>query len=206
MRDMPEPRNRTDADEGADRQLVAAIGAGRREAFAQAYQRYRSDVYRFARHMAADAAVADDVTQEVFLALMRQPERFDAVRGSLRAYLLGIARHVIASRLRERRWWGDADDPLPEIVAPDDDPHEALCRAQDVARVQAAVALLPPAFRDTLVLCDLLGLSYDEAAASLSCPVGTVRSRLFRARQQLGRALQAQPGVPMEGVTARCLA
>lgn len=190
----------------ADDEIVDRIRAGDREAFTLAFRRHQHDVYRFARHMSGDAAVADDVTQEAFLALMRHPDRFDAARGSLRAYLLGIARHVVASRLRERRWWGDTDEATPEVAAPDDDPHETLCRAQDVARVQAAVALLAPAFRDTLVLCDLLGLSYDEAAVSLACPVGTVRSRLHRARQQVGSVLRAQQDTQLEGVDVRCLA
>lgn len=189
----------------ADEEVVAAIRAGDRDAFTLAFRQHHLDVYRFARHMSGDAAVADDVTQEAFLALMRHPDRFDATRGSLRAYLLGIARHVLASRLRERRWWGDADDAMSDVAAPDDDPHETLCRAQDVARVQAAVAMLAPAFRDTLVLCDLLGLSYEDAAASLACPIGTVRSRLHRARQQVASVLRAQQGA-LEGVHARCLA
>lgn len=195
-----------DAREPADEEIVRGIRAGDRDAFTLAFRRHQRDVYRFARHMTSDSAIADDVTQDAFLALMRHPDRFDAARGSLRTYLLGIARHAIANRLRERRWWGDADDPVDAAAAVGDDPHETLCRAQEVARVQAAVALLPPAFRDTLVLCDLLGLSYDEAAASLGCPVGTVRSRLFRARQQLGSLLRTQSGVQMEGVTTRCLA
>lgn len=189
----------------ADRQLVAAIQGGRREAFQTVFECYRSDVYRFARHMTADPVVADDVTQEVFLALMRRPERFDADRGSLRAYLLGVARHVIADRLRERRWWGEVDDHQGEGVASEGDPHEALCRAQDVARVQAAVAALAPVYRDVLVSCDLLGFTYEETAVSLGCPVGTVRSRLHRARRMVGQTLAAGPLTPGRS-DERCLA
>jgi RNA polymerase sigma-70 factor (ECF subfamily) len=188
----------------ADDDLVAGIRAGRHDAFTLAFRRHQSDVHRFVRHMTGDAGVADDVTQETFLELMRAPERYDAARGSLRGYLLGIARHLVARRFRQERWWGD----LPDDAAADrpalDDPHEELCRAQDVARVQAAVAALAPTFRDALVSCDLLGLSYEEAAASLGCPVGTIRSRLHRARQQVGLALRTQPAV--EGATVRCLA
>jgi RNA polymerase sigma-70 factor (ECF subfamily) len=189
----------------ADDDLVAGIRAGRRDAFTQAFRRHQSDVYRFARHMTGDAGVADDVTQETFLELMRAPERYDAARGSLRGYLLGIARHMVARRLREQRWWGvPPGDELPDRPALDD-PHEELCRAQDIARVQAAVAALAPAFRDALVSCDLLGLSYQEAAASLGCPVGTVRSRLHRARHQVGLALRT-PDSQLEGAALRCLA
>ncbi len=93
-----------DATGPADDDLVAGIRAGDREAFTLAFRRHRSDVDRFARHMSGDAAVADDVTQETFLELMRVPGRFEASRGSLRGYLLGIARHMVARRLRERRW------------------------------------------------------------------------------------------------------
>lgn len=189
----------------ADDDLVAGIRAGGHDAFTQAFRRHQSDVYRFVRHMTGDPSVADDVTQETFLELMRAPGRYDAARGSLRGYLLGIARHLVARRCREQRWWGEAcGDELSDRPALDD-PHEELCRAQDVARVQAAVARLAPVFRDVLVSCDLLGLSYEEAAASLGCPVGTVRSRLHRARHQVGLALRT-PDQQLEGATLRCLA
>ena len=190
----------------SDAVLVAGIRAGDRTAFSEAFARHQSDVYRFARHMTAgDEALADDITQEVFLALMRRPDGYDAARGPLRGYLLGIARHAIASRLRERRWWGEGAS-LPDEPTTDDDPLAEVCRAQDVARVQAAVAGLPPAYRDALVSCDLLGLSYDEAAASLSCPVGTVRSRLHRARRLVGQALRDGAAAPAGRSELRCLA
>jgi RNA polymerase sigma factor (sigma-70 family) len=191
-----------------DAALVAAIASGRRDAFTLAFHRYRSDVYRFARHMTGDADVADDVTQDTFLTLMQAPERFDPTRGALRAYLLGIARNLVARRLRDQRWWAPpALDAAVEPPTNDEGPFEQLCRATDVARVQGAVEQLATPFRDTLVLCDLLGLSYEEAAASLACPIGTVRSRLFRARRLLADALAADTATSKveEGVK-RCLA
>lgn len=197
----------TDTTDWSDPALVAGIHAADRTAFSEAFARYQSSVYRFARHMTGDAAVADDVTQEVFLALMRGPERFDPARGTLRGYLLGIARHAVANRLRERRWWSDPLDPLDPAADPPaaDDPLDELCRAQDVARVQAAVAALPPVYRDVLVSCDLLALSYDEAAASLGCPVGTIRSRLHRARRLVAATLR-QAAAADGRSDVRCLA
>lgn len=196
-----------DTADSTDAALVAGIRAGQREAFDEAFARHRSDVYRFARHMTAgDAAAADDVTQDVFLALMRRPERFDPERGTLRAYLLGIARHAVATRLREHRWW-DGEPETGEELPAGDDPLDELCRAQDVERVQAAVASLSPVFRDAIVSCDLLGLSYDEAAASLGCPIGTLRSRLHRARRLLAAALRASDQDPLlTRSDVRCLA
>jgi RNA polymerase sigma-70 factor, ECF subfamily len=206
---MTETSHSAEARPGArdDTALVEAMAAGDRDAFSEAFTRHRSDVYRFARHMTGSADAADDVTQETFLALMQMPGRFDAARGTLRQYLLGIARNVVARRLRSHRWWApveDADRASSESNG--HDPLEQLCRATDVARVQLAVQTLPTPYRDTLVLCDLLGLSYDEAASTLACPVGTVRSRLFRARQRLAVALATDPMPAAEGVTSRCLA
>ena len=168
-----------------DAELLAAIVAGDEAAFVTLYGRRRADVYRFAYAMARSRAFAQDATQEVFLNVLENAARFDAAKGSVRAWLFGCARYVVLDRLRlERRW---TDQQVAEPSGPGSD--EEVLRQERVARLHAAVAQLPLEYRETLVLCELQELSYAETAAALDCPIGTVRSRLHRARALLATLL-----------------
>src|SRR5215470_4141664 len=114
----------------SDEELIAGVVAGDREAFADLYRRRRPDVYRFALHMTGVAAAAEDVVQEVFLAVIRDAGRYTPGRSGVVAWLLGIARNHALRRITERR-----HDPLPAeglepaIVA---DPAEAVAREQEI--------------------------------------------------------------------------
>lgn len=174
--------------ERADSELLAEITAGSEVAFVELYRRWRADVFRFAVAMTRSRSFADDVLQEVFLNVLENAARFDPSKGSVRAWLLGCARHVVLNRLRvERRWTGE----LPEHPVPGTH-EEALLAEQRLVRLHAAVAELPLEYREALVLCELAELSYADAAAVLGCPIGTVRSRLHRARGLLATWL-AEP-------------
>jgi len=121
------------------------------------------------------------VMQEVFLNVLENASRFDAAKGTVRAWLFGCARYVTLDRLRlERRW---TDDMPPDGVALDSD--ERLFADQRTERLHAAIARLPVEYREALVLFQLQELTYAETAEVLECPVGTVRSRLHRARALL---------------------
>lgn len=169
----------------ADADLLAAIAAGDETAFVTLYGRRHADVYRFAYAMAKSRAFAQDATQEVFLNVLENAARFDAAKGSVRAWLFGCARYVVLDRLRlERRW---TDLPTVEPSGPGSD--EEVLLLERVARLHAAVAQLPLEYRETLVLCELQELSYAEAASVLECPIGTVRSRLHRGRALLATLL-----------------
>lgn len=189
-----------------DGELVARAVAGDRDAFSAIYERYHAGVFRFARAMTASTVIAEDVTQEVFLAFMRALHRYDAERGSLSTYLYAIARNISRYRLRvERRFVGfDPDVNEPRST---DDAASQMSQTQTVARVRAMIRALPSRYREVLILCDLQGLTYEEAARAVDAPIGTVRSRLHRARQQLAqRVTQADAPAPYLGETVRrCL-
>lgn len=189
-----------DQDDGSpanDAELLRQIAVGDEEAFVALYRRRARDVHRFALSMAKSRALAQDVTQEVFLNVLENAARFDPAKGSARAWLYGCARHCVLDRLRhERRWAGDV--PEEAVAGAGED---RLHAEQRLERLHAAIAELPIEYRETLVLCELEELSYAESAAVLRCPVGTVRSRLHRARLLLATLLAE----PAEADTARPL-
>ena len=218
-------------DEGL---LLRRLVAGDEAAFTLLYRRKHPAIYRFALHMSGNAAMAEDVTQEVFMTLIRDAKRFDPARGTLGGFLFGIARNHL-----RRRWEQERNSvPLPESA---DELDAMMARSgtgrvggknggsgygngngnghsngngngnghgvsaymlqrddfaslENVQRVRQAIATLPENYREVVVLCELDELSYEDAAAALDCPVGTVRSRLHRARAILVEKLRdAQP-------------
>jgi len=176
--------------EAADADLVERMATGNREAFASLFRRYHGLVYRFSVQMSGSRDVAEDVTQEVFIALAENHARYRPERGSLKAYMYGIARHLVVQR--EKRSWSRREVHLDtlqgddaHIVATSFDPIGALSRAQAMLALRRAILRLPPHYREVIILCELNGLSYDEAAQAIGCRVGTIRSRLNRARRLL---------------------
>ena len=190
---MAVSQQQTDAD------LLRLMLAGDEEAFTALYRRRQGGVYRFALQMSGSEAVAEDVVQETFMVLMRDGGNFDAGRGSLAAYLYGIARnHVLRAFDRERalvRFDDEAADfsevPHENLIARPD-PLGDLTRAESVEKLRQAVLALPSHYREVVVLCELHEMSYAEAAEALGCAVGTVRSRLHRARAMLAEKLRGR--------------
>jgi RNA polymerase sigma-70 factor, ECF subfamily len=181
-----------------DSDLIALISIGDAEAFAVLYRRYQAGVYRFALHMTASPSMADDVTQEVFLTVMRDFGRYDAGRATVMAWLCGIARNHIRRRLERDRVLQplDADESGDEgrsdMTRVDDSSLlDDLTKAESIEALHRAVMSLPVNYREAIVLCELQELTYVEAAGALGCAVGTVRSRLHRARTLLARKLGA---------------
>jgi RNA polymerase sigma-70 factor (ECF subfamily) len=171
-----------------DSDLVARMACGDRDAFAALFRRHQATVYRFSRQMLGSREAAEDVTQDVFVALAKSAHRFDRERGSLSTYLYGVARHLILQRHKRSRAHVEVDvDSVEDLPAPaaEVDPADALTRAQMIRHLRMAILRLPVHYREVLVLCELNGLSYEDAARIAGCPVGTVRSRLSRARQIL---------------------
>lgn len=196
------------SSQASDEELLRLAAAGDEVAFTLLYRRRQAAVYRFAWQMSGLAAVAEDVTQEVFLVLMREGARYDPARGAVTAYLYGIARRQVLRRLAKERAFvelGDEDEraPAERLVAPHDPLHD-LTRRETVAAVRQAVLTLPTHYREVVVLCELHELSYAEAAEVLTCAVGTVRSRLARARLLLAERLRALR--PAEVEQKRCCA
>ena len=169
-----------------DPELLLQALAGQPEAFAELYRRRQAGIYRFALHMTGSDSAAEDVTQESFLTLLTQGSKYDPQRGSLPAFLFGIARNLVMRRL-ERDLWTEPVDELD--LAGNEDVLDDLTRRESIELVRRAVLSLPPVYREAIVLCDLQDVNYEDAAVTLECPVGTVRSRLSRARKVLARKL-----------------
>jgi len=167
--------------------LLKRAAAGHTEAFRVLFERHREAVYRFAWHLSGNSGSAEDVTQECFLRLVRHPQRFDAGRGSLRQYLYGMVRNLV----RQHRDAAARELPLEEEGEPALPARPpAWSETADVARaVHAAVTELPALQREALALFEFEGLSLEETAAVVGADVGTVKSRLYRARERLRRAL-----------------
>jgi RNA polymerase sigma-70 factor (ECF subfamily) len=172
-----------------DSELLRLMLAGNEEALVSLYRRHQASIYRFALQMSGLPAIAEDVTQEVFIFLMREGRIFDPARGSLNAFLLGIARNYVLRRLRGEKFLTpmaeDFEVHAPGEPAGADGPLDNLTRAETIESVRRAVLSLPERYREVVVLCDLEDLSYVEAAEVLGVAVGTIRSRLHRARALL---------------------
>ena len=174
--------------------LLARMKQGDEEAFVELYRRHRDAVYRLAMLYSGSAAHAADVTQETFVHFMTRTTQYDPMRGTLAAWLCGVARNLARKAAGGRE---DATDP--ELLADDaapyeqhvdrDTPLERVLKAEVAEQVRRAVAQLKPHYRDILILCELSELSYAQAAQVAGIDIGTVRSRLSRARAQLAQRL-----------------
>lgn len=175
----------------SDAALAARVACGDASALTPLYQRHRGAVYRFALLWSGTAAIAADVTQDVFVHLLGHANDYDPGRGPLLPWLLGITRNFVHKRAGvESRYVADDEDvELGEAVEPPHD--EAIDSQRALDRLRGAIAALPPHYRDVLVLVELAERSYAEAAAICGCELNTVRSRLFRARALVAQALRA---------------
>jgi RNA polymerase sigma-70 factor, ECF subfamily len=178
-------QNSTETDD----ELLSRLRRGDEAAFLSLYRRRQGAIYRFAMHMSGSAATAEDITQEVFLALLRQECGFDPERGTLSGYLFGIARKLVLRNLERGRsdvaLEIDADDAVLPELAVIDDPLLDLTKREGIDALRRAVMALPRRYREVVLLCDLEEMDYADAAVVLQCPIGTVRSRMHRARALL---------------------
>ena len=167
-----------------DEELFGLMKKGDRQAFAELYERREPALYRYAMHMSGSPSAAGEIAQEVFVQLMGSNTRFDERRGSLEAWMYGVARNLV--RVYRRK--GPVEVPVDQAFEPDI--LGELINRENVAALRAALRELPDRYRDAVVLCDLEERNYDEAARLMGCPVGTVRSRLHRARALLAAKLK----------------
>jgi RNA polymerase sigma-70 factor (ECF subfamily) len=198
-----------------DFELLRSMLAGDEEALTLLYRRRQGAIYRFALQMSGSTAIAEDVTQEVFLFLMRDGHSFDPAKGSVSAFLLGVARNYVLRRLRLEHHLAplgdDFDDDASVLHASTDFcPLEDMTRAETIESVRRAVLSLPSKYREVVVLCELQDISYGETAEILGCAIGTVRSRLHRARAllltKLRPAAEAEDAGSATVKSARCFA
>lgn len=178
-------------DSTADHALVQALQAGDKTAFEVLYRRHQAPVYRFALLRSGSSDTACDIVQDVFIALLTGALRFDPLKGALSAFLIGVARnHLLKRDEAQGRFVSTTrapDDDRDEDDTPDTlpTPLERLLANETAEAVRSALAALAPHYRDVAILYEMHDLSYVEIAHVCNIDIGTVRSRLARARAKL---------------------
>lgn len=179
----------------ADTELLRQMRAGTAAAFQALYQRHQGPLYRFVLLRCGSADTAADIVQEVFMGLLTDSFKFDPLRGQLAHFLFGVARNLLLKHELPRHRLaslpdGDDDDSWePASEAPE--PLARMLDNETAEQVRRALALLPPHYRDPVILYELHDLSYLEIADICQVDIGTVRSRLSRGRAALARRLAA---------------
>jgi len=190
-----EPNDRDDV-------LLRRSAKGDEEAFLILYRRHQAPLYRFALRMTGNSWAAEEIVQDVFMTVIREPRKFDPERGALGAFLYGVARNRIMKHLERtpRELSLDSKDEVEpashKLASPQLTPAQWAELRERREQIRAAVLELPVEFREAIVLCELEELSYEEAAGLLECPVGTIRSRLHRGRALLLAKLEMLREVP----------
>ena len=177
-----EKSSRTRGDPGDEMRLIARVRAGDQQAMSELYDRYAKVVYGVALRVMQDAAAAEDVLQDIFLQLWRNPDAFDASRGSLAAWLSVIARHRSIDRLRKRRPETDIEEC---VITSGPDLRDETERTLVVEKVRGALAEMNPNQRTALELAFFQGLTHAEIAEKTGEPLGTIKTRIRTGLQQL---------------------
>ena len=175
-----------------DSVLVDRLRRGDEGALADIYDGYAGLVHGLARRVLRDRRAAEDVTQEVFVALWQHPDRFDPTRGSLRSFLATMThrRAIDIVRRDEARSAREARTTEPPESMPD--PGDTVVQGLDSQRVRDAVTLLPVAQRRALELAYFRGRTYRQVAVELGIPEGTAKSRLRLALQAVSQTLRGE--------------
>jgi RNA polymerase sigma-70 factor, ECF subfamily len=190
-----EPPIAPDDVQGEDVRLIARISAGDDLALGCVYDRYAGLVYGLARRVTASTSVAEEITQEVFVFLWEHPDRFDASRGTLRAFLGAVTHRRSVDRVRHetrrtaREGRVAADPVLASGSAGRTDVGEGIEAAELAARVRDAVGLLPHDQRVAIELAYFGGCTFRDVAERLGIPEGTAKSRLRLALAKLAATL-----------------
>jgi RNA polymerase sigma-70 factor (ECF subfamily) len=188
-----------EVNDTSDHGLLKSASTGDERAFTELFRRYQQPVYRYAFRLTGSAESAEDLTQECFIRVLRSAARFDAERGSLRSYLYATVRNLAISLARPAL--DGLDDEADSLGVPDlaMGAEERLLGHEAASIVQSAIAMLPAAQREALILIHYQELSLQEAADVLSIDVGAVKSRVHRARENLKQWLAPHFGGPAGG-------
>ncbi len=187
-----------------DERLLDEAANGNTAAFQILYERYRSPIFRFAYRLLGSVEAAEDVAHDCFLGLIKEPGRFDSSRASLRTYLYAAARNQAAKRYQSFGRETALEELMEEPQSADRQGPMAQVLDNELAgEVERAIASLPPLQREALVLFEYDDLSLAEIAAVVGADSGTVKSRLFRARERLRVRLDRYFRIGHETATVR---
>ncbi len=171
-----------------DTECMSRLANGDANAVRELYQRHGRALLRFSSAMCRSRQAAEDMVHDTFVALMRERISFDPAQGTVFGYLCGVLRHRVSRHFRQQRRWVALDagnDGSGAYPADSGGPADEIARSEITAAFRRAMLELPLQHREVIALCDLEELPYTTVAGILDCPVGTVRSRLHRARALL---------------------
>jgi RNA polymerase sigma-70 factor (ECF subfamily) len=197
------------APQDRDDLLLRRAAKGDEDAFTLLYRRHQGALYRFALRMTGSTWGAEEIVQDVFMTLIRAPKKYDPERGTVGALLFGIARNRVMKHLERRPREVSLEEKNEDgtgagIVLQDNfTPVMWVEKRERMHQVRAAVLDLPAEFREAVVMCELEEMSYEEAAQTTGCPIGTIRSRLHRGRALLLAKLEMLRDVPKRMKAAR---
>lgn len=191
------------AEQTTDEQLLEQAANGNTAAFQTLYESYRDPIFRFAFRLLGSVEAAEDVTHDCFLSLIREPRRFDSRKASLRTYLFAAARNQAAKRYHGLGRETAIDELADEPQTAEREPIRRLLDSELAGEVERAIADLPPLQREALVLFEYEDLSLAEIAAVVGVDSGTVKGRLFRAREKLRTRLDQYFRIGREAVTVK---
>ena len=178
-------------DRTTDELLLERAGAGDPAAFHELYERHRGSIFRFSYRLSGSVEMAEDITHDCFLGLIRKPENFLPGRASIRTYLFSAARNLWLKQLRNSSRESAMDDIAEDrFIAVGKEPLRRVLDDELSVKVQDAVSSLPPLQREALVLFEYEGLTLNEIARMVGTDVGAVKSRLHRARERLRNRLR----------------
>lgn len=174
-------------NDGDDTECMARLVAGDATALRPLYEKHGRALLRFSAAMCRSRQVAEDLVHDTFVALLREPFSFDPALGTVHGYLCGVLRHRVSRHYRQQKRWValDTEDESAEPQAPFYHPADEIARCEQSAAFRRAMLDLPLQHREIIALCDLEELPYATVANILQVPIGTVRSRLHRARALL---------------------
>jgi len=185
-----------------DVEQMARLAAGDTSALRGLYETHGRALLRFSAAMCRSRQAAEDLVHDTFVSLLRGQTLFDPAQGTVFGYLCGVLRHRISRHFRHEKRWvaldADGDTLRSPLDAHEPGTVEEIARSELSAAVRRAMLELPLRHREVIALCDLEELSYATVAGILDCPVGTVRSRLHRARALLTLRLASLELIELE--------
>jgi RNA polymerase sigma-70 factor (ECF subfamily) len=177
-----------------DHHLLTLAKRGDEAAFITLFHRHQAPLFRFVMHMCGSREIAEEVTQDIFLTLLSKETNYSDAIGDLQGFMIGMARNQLRKRLRRTRRTCNLDE-VPEAAATPE-VLESISREQEFTALKVAILRLPPRYREVIVLCEIQGFDLARASEQLGCALGTVKSRLNRARTILRARLRAREGCP----------